>query len=336
MILGGAKSKGDAAADALAFLERFLQDNPALAQDTWAREVDNLLGRPAAREVSPRGRRASAAAYETDDDSPGFGWYQELLSRVPVLDEGRVELAAARVEAGLLAEERLAERGDEISSADRLDLYEMVRIGREEWNWLVLANIRLVFHWSKGVARSIDSDWAQDAFQVGCLGLIRGLQGWDYRLGYKLSTFVSWHIRQAIQRWRANDVLIIRLPVHVWEALGSQDSDLSSAVRAAVERATNLESLEAKLLDRGEDIAWSGGIDAIDEIIDRSRLAERLLGGLDDRSRGILESRFGFFDEPMTLDQIGAVWGVTRERIRQLEHKALTSLRERLGIPSTK
>jgi RNA polymerase sigma factor (sigma-70 family) len=159
---------------------------------------------------------------------------------------------------------------------------------------------------------------------------MRGLQGWDHTMGYKPSTFVSWHIRQSIQRWRANDVMIIRVPVHVWEAMGGEEDGLPDRTRQAAERAQDLASIDAMFLDRDEDILWDGGLDAMEDRIDRERLLSKLLDGLDNRPLDIIERRFGLrpdVENPMTLDEIGAIWNVTRERIRQVETKTILALR---------
>jgi RNA polymerase sigma factor (sigma-70 family) len=332
-------SGGNANADALRFLEQLLVTHPDIDATALDSEVAALLGREPKRAIEKVQGRARLAL-EADDsrDDAGFDWYQQLIAGTPRLDDTHTSEAARRVEVGLLAEERLA--ATNLSHASRrelAELYTLAEEGREAWTWLVLTNLRLVFHWSKGVARSVDPDWAQDAFQVGCIGLMRGLQGWDYAMGYKLSTFVSWHVRQAIQRWRANDVMIIRVPVHVWDAMGGEEADLNDKTREAAERAQDLASLEAMLFDRGEDVDWDGGIQAAEERIDRERAISGLLDGLDERTRDIIERRFGMRDDldgPMTLDDIGEVWNVTRERIRQVEKKAMEALRTKaLGLP---
>lgn len=324
-------SAADAHSDALRFLEQLLSANPDLDSASLESEIDTLLGRTPQRAAPKVDRRWAAKVDEDPDDAPDFGWYQQMLALAPAVDDDYIDEAARRVEVGLLAEERLAHLDRARSSRREMaELQTLVKEGHEAWKFMVLSNLRLVFHWSKGVARSVDSDWAQDAFQVGCIGLMRGLQGWDHRMGYKLSTFVSWHIRQAIQRWRANDVMIIRVPVHVWEALGSDNNDLTDALRESAERAQNLVSLEAMYYDRGEDEAWDGGIEDLEIRLDRDRTLGSLLDGLDERSLDIVERRFGLRDDidgPMTLDDIGDVWGVTRERIRQLEKKILDALR---------
>jgi RNA polymerase sigma factor (sigma-70 family) len=164
---------------------------------------------------------------------------------------------------------------------------------------------------------------------VGCLGLIRGLQRWDYSRGYRVSTFVSWHIRQSIQRWRANDVLLIRIPVHVWDDMATDAPGLSAEAERAVARAQNVLSLEA-MQDRNEDFAWDGGMGTLEEQLDLVRLAKAMDTELTERERGIIQLRFGIGSadgEPMVLDEIGARLGVTRERVRQIEKKAIGKMR---------
>jgi RNA polymerase sigma factor (sigma-70 family) len=330
----------NANSDALRFLESLSSADPSLAEAALTTEIDDILGRAPERAATKAGRTGVLVLDEEDErGGPDFGWYARLLEQTPSPDDAHTYEAARRVEVGLLAEARLEVLNRSVASRRQLaELHTLREEGREAWDWLVRSNLRLVFHWSKGVARSVDPDWAQDAFQVGCLGLMRGLQGWDFTMGYKLSTFVSWHVRQAIQRWRANDVMIIRLPVHVWEALGSGDSDLTAKVSEAAARAQDPASLEAMIVDRGEDAPWDSGMEALEERIDRERTISHLLEGLDERSLDIVERRFGLredLDGPMTLDEIGDVWGVTRERIRQLEKKILDTLRERAAGRAT-
>lgn len=323
--------------DALRFLDRLVAADPQLADAALTTEVDNLLGREPKKDMQKPERPRLPLDGDNQRESE-FDWYQRILAQIPPLDDAYTFEAARRVEVGLLAEDRLETLDRSAATRRELsELYTLMEDGQAAWKWLVLTNLRLVFHWSKGVARSVDPDWAQDAFQVGCIGLMRGLQGWDYTLGYKLSTFVSWHVRQAIQRWRVNDVMIIRVPVHVWEALGSEERDPSGETREAAERAQDLASIDA-MIGRGEDAEWDGGLASLEDRIDRDRVVQSLFDGLDERSLDIIERRFALRDDiaaPMTLDEIGDVWGLTRERIRQIEKKTLDALRAKAaGLPS--
>ena len=147
---------------------------------------------------------------------------------------------------------------------------------------------------------------------------------------------MSWHIRQTIQRWRANEVLLIRLPVHVWEGLDSAEGDLTPETEAAAIRAQNIQSLD-EMDPQGTDWTWDGGLRDVANAMDRRRVVNKLLESLTERESDVLRLRYGLSpdeDEPQTLDRIGDSFGLTRERIRQIEQKSLKKLREHLEVPS--
>lgn len=322
-------------ADLLALLERLEQENPEVAAAAVDREVDVLLGR-AAQAPGLAGAHVVAGA---SSEKPGraatysaFAWYQSIATHLPaVLSRERTIEAAKAVEVGLFAEERI----DSIDRAtatrsDLRDLRCLAERGRAEFELLVLSNLRLVFHWCKGIAFSVGENWVQDAFQAGCIGLVRGLQGWDYSKGFTLSTYVSWHIRQSIQRWRLDETTVIRVPVHVWEKMESGVDDLSEETKAAALRALNVISLDDVAEDDPAQI-WSGGIEEVADEIDRARTVERVLSLLTEREADVLKLRNGlseYYNEPLTLEVIGAMYGVTRERIRQIEGKAMKKIAE--------
>jgi len=250
------------------------------------------------------------------------------------MSEGEVLLAARAVEAGVLARDLLERTGSDLGRSVQRELQSLVEEGERRFRILTLSNLRLVFHWSKGIARAFDENWAQDAFQAGCIGLMRGLQSWDYSKGYQLSTYVSWHIRQSIQRWRANEVYIIRLPVHIWDSIHSQNDQMDEKTRAMVNDALSVRS-SSELEAKRDGLIWDGGIEEAGAVIERRILIARLLDGLSEKEAGVVRMRFGLGvnDGPQTLDQIGLVFGLTRERIRQIEGKALTKLRARGSRP---
>jgi RNA polymerase sigma factor (sigma-70 family) len=317
----------------LALLERIETDNPVAAARALAGEIDTLLGRQQTRKPDGPSSTWTRPSLERRPES-AFEWWGRIVDRLPpVLSHERTIDAAKAIEAGLFAEEHLHAEFATLTRMQRRGLQTVADIGHEEFELLILSNLRLVFHWCKGVARSVGLDWVEDAFQSGCLGLMRGLQGWDYAMGYALSTFVSWHIRQSIQRWRMNEVAIIRVPVHVWEKLRSESPDLSSEVEDAARSALTIEYLDDLDADDLETRAKRpDDIDFVDEMVlafERRRAIDSLLSTLDDRSADVIRLRNGLGpknDDPLTLDVIGVQYGVTRERIRQIEKKAMESI----------
>lgn len=320
---------------AIHFIEQLHVSDPEIAAMSLESEVDELLGRETPRrQKNTKRKHRRLSRGDTTQERSDFRWFEALLSRAPEADSGNNEQAAKSVELGLFARERLDRLDRRFLTRRELAAYRaLIREGEIAWEWLLLSNLRLVFHWSKGVAKSIDSDWAEDAFQAGFLGLVRGLQGWDYSKGYRLSTFVSWHIRQHIQRWRANEVSVIRLPVHVWEQINNESENLSEELSQLVKRSLNLLSLDA-MGDRHEEPFWNGGLDEIEESYDEEVRFRLLPFILTERQEEVLRLRFGLYPEspdPMTLEDIGSEFGLTRERIRQIEKSALEKLRGALS-----
>ena len=303
------KDAGALHADIQAILARVESDHPDLAAAALTREVDSLLGRKPTpiQPARPAETRAPKRS-RSPEDSP-FAWYQPIVAGLPPVMSSEQTIAAARaVEVGLFAEERLDDLDRAtVTRMHMSDLRTLIDEGREAFHTLIVSNLRLVFHWSKGVASSLGKDWAQDAFQAGCIGLIRGLQSWDYTTGYTLSTYVSWHIRQQIQRWRWNEVALIRVPVHVWERLESDPDGLSAATRAAALQALDIVSIE----DVEEDdlpLVWDGGLEEVARHAEMDRILAQLFDDLTEREADVLKLRHGLghmSDGPMTLDAIG-------------------------------
>jgi RNA polymerase primary sigma factor len=319
-------------ADIQAMLTRVESDHPELAAAALTREVDSLLGRKPTPIQLPRPAEMRAPKRSRSSEDSLFAWYQPIAAGLPPVMSSEQTIEAARaVEAGLFAEERVYALGRAtITRTDMCDLCTLIDEGQDAFRMLIVSNLRLVFYWSKGIASSLGEDWAQDAFQAGCIGLIRGLQSWDSTKGYTLSTYVSWHIRSQIQRWRWNEVALIRLPVHVWERLESDSDDLSAAIEVAALRALDIVPLE----DVAEDdlsFAWDGGLAEIDRLVEVDRLVAQIIDLLTVQEADVLMLRYGvgdMSDGPMTLDAIGKIYGVTRERIRQIERRAITKLQK--------
>ncbi len=282
--------------------------------------------------------------------------YLKQIGRVPLLNaEQEVELAK-RIEAGLFAEEKLAEGGQNMPSDVRLDLEWIAEDGTRAKNHLLEANLRLVVSLAKRyTGRGM---LFLDLIQEGNLGLIRAVEKFDYTKGYKFSTYATWWIRQAITRAMADQARTIRIPVHMVEVINKlarvQRQMLQDLGREPTpdELAVELDMTPEKVIEvqkygrepislhtpLGEDGDSEFG-DLIEdseaiqpgEAVSFTLLQEQLhsvLDTLSEREAGVVSMRFGLTDgQPKTLDEIGKVYGVTRERIRQIESKTMSKLR---------
>ena len=282
--------------------------------------------------------------------------YLKQIGKVPLLNaEQEVELAK-RIEAGLFAEEKLAEGMDGLQPAGRLDMEWIAEDGRRAKNHLLEANLRLVVSLAKRyTGRGM---LFLDLIQEGNLGLIRAVEKFDYTKGYKFSTYATWWIRQAITRAMADQARTIRIPVHMVEVINKlarvQRQMLQDLGREPTpeELAAELDMTPEKVIEvqkygrepislhtpRGEDGDSEFG-DLIEdseaiqpgEAVSFTLLQEQLhsvLDTLSEREAGVVSMRFGLTDgQPKTLDEIGKVYGVTRERIRQIESKTMSKLR---------
>ena len=281
--------------------------------------------------------------------------YLKQIGKVSLLNaEQEVELAK-RIEAGLFAEEMLAE-GPKLDKKTRLDLEWIATDGRRAKNHLLEANLRLVVSLAKRyTGRGM---LFLDLIQEGNLGLIRAVEKFDYTKGYKFSTYATWWIRQAITRAMADQARTIRIPVHMVEVINKlarvqrqmlQDlgreptpEELARELDMTPEKVVEVQkygrepiSLHTPLGEEGDSefgdlIEDSEAIvpsDAVSFTLLQEQL-ESVLDTLSDREAGVVRMRFGLTDgQPKTLDEIGKVYGVTRERIRQIESKTMSKLR---------
>jgi RNA polymerase primary sigma factor len=282
--------------------------------------------------------------------------YLKQIVKVPLLNaEQEVELAK-RIEAGLSAEERLAEVDSKLTTGQRIDLARIAEDGARAKNHLLEANLRLVVSLAKRyTGRGM---LFLDLIQEGNLGLIRAVEKFDYTKGYKFSPYATWWIRQAITRAMADQARTIRIPVHMVEVINKlarvQRQMLQDLGREPTpeELAVELDMTPEKVIEvqkygrepislhtlRGEDGDSEFG-DLIEdseaiqpgEAVSFTLLQEQLhsvLGTLSEREAGVVSMRFGLTDgQPKTLDEIGKVYVVTRERIRQIESKTMSNLR---------
>jgi RNA polymerase primary sigma factor len=282
--------------------------------------------------------------------------YLKQIGKVKLLNAGQEVELSKRIEAGLFAEEKLAE-GSGMLCADRsTDLEEVAEDGRRAKNHLVEANLRLVV----SLARRYTGRGMLflDLIQEGNLGLIRGVEKFDYTKGYKFSTYATWWIRQAITKAMAEKSRTIRLPGHIVEAISGltwvrrqllQDlgreptpSELAAELDMTPARVMELQkygrepiSLHLPLGEDGDsefgDLIEDSEAIQPGEAVGFTLLQEQLhsvLGTLSEREAGVMFMRYGLTDgRPRTLDEIGKAYGVTRERIRQIESKTMSKLR---------
>jgi len=282
--------------------------------------------------------------------------YLKQIGKVPLLNaEQEVELAK-RIEAGLFAEEKLAEAPTGLHGDQRFDMEWIAEDGRRAKNHLLEANLRLVVSLAKRyTGRGM---LFLDLIQEGNLGLIRAVEKFDYTKGYKFSTYATWWIRQAITRAMADQARTIRIPVHMVEVINKlarvqrqmlQDlgreptpEELAAELDMTPEKVIEVQkygrepiSLHTPLGEDGDsefgDLIEDSEAIQPGEAVSFTLLQEQLhsvLDTLSEREAGVVSMRFGLTDgQPKTLDEIGKVYGVTRERIRQIESKTMSKLR---------
>jgi RNA polymerase primary sigma factor len=317
------------------------------AEFTWDEEEESEALRQARRDAEMTASADSVRAY------------LKQIGKVALLNaEEEVELAK-RIEAGLYAAERMrviAEKGEKLPIQLRRDLNWIIRDGERAKNHLLEANLRLVVSLAK---RYTGRGMAfLDLIQEGNLGLIRAVEKFDYTKGYKFSTYATWWIRQAITRAMADQARTIRIPVHMVEVINKlgriqrellQDlgreptpEELAKEMDITPDKVLEIQqyarepiSLDQTIGDEGdsqlgdfiEDSEAIVAVDAVSFTLLQDQL-QSVLQTLSEREAGVVKLRFGLTDgQPRTLDEIGQVYGVTRERIRQIESKTMSKLR---------
>jgi RNA polymerase sigma factor (sigma-70 family) len=296
------------------------------------------------------------------DGKDAVGLYLDGIAKTALLSaEEEVELAR-RIEAGLYAQAILdgeiidESRGKKPVRVTRKELEELARIGEEAMNRFVTANLRLVVSVARKYGRSAMP--LLDLVQEGNTGLIRAVEKFDYTKGFKFSTYATWWVRQSISRGIAQQGRIVRLPVHVAEQINQvsairrnlerkfgRDPDLREiADEMGIEEEKVLEliqfsrehvSLDAPVEEDGDtalgDLIAREPAPGPDEMVldaeERARL-EQMLSKLDPRSADVVRRRYGLLDgRQAKLADIGEVWGITAERVRQIERHAIAKLR---------
>jgi RNA polymerase primary sigma factor len=295
----------------------------------------------------------------TESGSPSsdlFRQYLREIGRIPLLTAAEEVELARRVEAGLFAEEKLRLTPD-LDSQLALDLDRLVVMGRMAKRRLIEANLRLVVSVAKRyVGRGLTM---LDLVQEGNLGLIRAVEKFDYARGYKFSTYATWWIRQAMSRALADQARTIRVPVHVVELINRvvrvqrrmlqergyepTPEEVATHLELPPERVSEVlrlaqepvslhapvgEEDDVALGDLIEDGDAASPVESAAFLLLREHL-EAVLSTLGERERKVVQLRYGLADgRPRTLEEIGRIFGVTRERIRQIESKTLNKLRD--------
>jgi len=354
-----AKASGDSAADA--------KDASSKKKDDSDDSDDESDDESSAKEPLPTGALRLSLVDE-DDDVPVYSAaitgatadpvkdYLKQIGKVALLNAAEEVELAMRIEAGLFAEDKLAESKGKMKKELERELRWVARDGQRAKSHLLGANLRLVV----SLAKRYTGRGMQflDLIQEGNLGLIRAVEKFDYTKGFKFSTYATWWIRQAITRAMADQARTIRIPVHMVEVINKlarvqrqmlQDlgreptpEELSRELDMTPEKVVEVQkygrepiSLHTPLGEDGdsefgdliEDTEAVVPADAVGFTMLQKQL-ESLLDSLSEREAGVIRMRFGLGDGmPKTLDQIGDTFGVTRERIRQIESKTMAKLR---------
>ncbi|MGW7256272.1 RNA polymerase sigma factor [Streptomyces sp. NPDC054834] len=302
---------------------------------------------------------APAAIARADTSGPSsdlFRQYLREIGRIPLLTAAEEVELARRVEAGLFAEEKLSSTPD-LDSQLALDLDKLVVMGRMAKRRLIEANLRLVVSVAKRyIGRGLTM---LDLVQEGNLGLIRAVEKFDYARGYKFSTYATWWIRQAMSRALADQARTIRVPVHVVELINRvvrvqrrmlqergyepPPEEVAAHLDLPPERVGEVlrlaqepvslhapvgEEDDVALGDLIEDGDAASPVESAAFLLLKEHL-EAVLSTLGERERKVVQLRYGLADgRPRTLEEIGRIFGVTRERIRQIESKTLNKLRD--------
>ena len=329
-------------------------------------EPANSTTKPAEQEKAAEAE-SFTLAHDDEDDAPAVQVstagatadpvkdYLKQIGKVALLNAGEEVELAKRIEAGLFAEEKL-NAGLKLSPTQTRELRWIAHDGRMAKNHLLEANLRLVV----SLAKRYTGRGMQflDLIQEGNLGLIRAVEKFDYTKGFKFSTYATWWIRQAITRAMADQARTIRIPVHMVEVINKlarvqrqmlQDlgreptpEELAKELDMTPEKVVEVQkygrepiSLHTPLGEDGDsefgDLIEDSEAVVPADAVSFTLLQEQLhsvLDTLSEREAGVVSMRFGLTDgQPKTLDEIGKVYGVTRERIRQIESKTMSKLR---------
>lgn len=323
----------------------------------FAASIGDDVEEPARRRRKRLGRRAAEAS--SSDDPVRL--YLKEIGRVPLLDARQEVRVAARIRRGVEAAEHVTalEEAGELDALDPGELARhrrLIRDGERASDELIRANLRLVVSIAKRyVGRGMG---LLDLVQEGNLGLMRAVEKFDHAKGFKFSTYATWWIRQAITRAIADQARTIRIPVHMVEAM-NRVRRVQRQMHQELKREPSAEELAAELdepvtkireilrigldpLSLDSPVGEEDDSNLADFIEDENALAPadvaarrllrtavgEVLVELSEREQEVVRLRFGLDDgRPRTLEEVGRQFGVTRERIRQIEAKTLAKLR---------
>ena len=322
-------------------------------------KVTNHVTQASRRSARARAKRGPEASTSMLTGDP-VRMYLKEIGKVPLLNAREEIDLAMKIEAGVAATaelERAEEEGIELDRRERRRLTRVEQVGLDAKQQLIEANLRLVVSIAKRyVGRGM---LFLDLIQEGNLGLIRAVEKFDYKKGFKFSTYATWWIRQAITRAIADQARTIRIPVHMVETinklvriqrqllqeLGRDPSpeEIGEKMGLSADRVREIQKIsqepvsletpigeeeDSQLGDFIEDSTATDPFDGAAQVILREQLL-KVLDELSERERMVITMRFGLEDgHPRTLEEVGRVLGVTRERIRQIESKTLAKLRQ--------
>jgi RNA polymerase primary sigma factor len=320
-----------------------------------------VIERPHRPSRAKQRTRSKSSSGESGGSGDSVRLYLSEIGQVSLIDGAEEVSLAKRIEAGLEADQRLAEVAtegsqDALGREQRVALERTRRDGEQAKSALTQANLRLVVSIAKRYAGRGMA--LLDLVQEGNLGLMRAVEKFDYTKGFKFSTYATWWIRQAITRAIADQARTIRIPVHMVESINkihryqrqliqelereptveelADKVDLTpTRVREILRMSQDPLSLDSPVGDEADtslaDFIPDAGADAPADLAAKQMLGEALveaLGDLDERERAVVRLRFGLEDGTIhTLEDVGRTFGVTRERIRQIESKTLAKLR---------
>src|SRR6266498_3048390 len=317
--------------------------------------IEQVVETVAAPEIEPTPDIVTTDLDETATSADLVRVYLNEIGKVALLTAADEVELAKRIEAGLYAEHLLTSSNN-FGTARKRDLRALVIDGERAKDHLLRANLRLVVSLAKRYTGH--GMPFLDLIQEGNLGLIRAVEKFDYTKGFKFSTYATWWIRQAISRAMADQARTIRIPVHMVEVINKlgriqrellQDlgreptpEELAKEMDISPEKVLEIQqyarepiSLDQTIGDEGdsqlgdfiEDSEAVVAVDAVSFTLLQDQL-QSVLETLSEREAGVVRLRFGLTDgQPRTLDEIGQVYGVTRERIRQIESKTMSKLR---------